>query len=77
VRVTALGIEVEDRPFHPHLTLGRWRRSRPADGASALAAAPSGAIARVPVACATLYESRLSASGPSYLARARANLTRT
>ena len=27
-----LGLPVEDRPFHPHLTLGRWRPGRPADG---------------------------------------------
>ena len=76
-RVTALGIELEDRPFHPHLTLGRWRASRPADRDRALAAAPSGAIARIPVEYATLYESRLSSSGPTYLARARATLART
>lgn len=28
-----LGLPVEDRPFHPHLTLGRWPPRRPADGA--------------------------------------------
>ena len=28
----ALGLPVEDRPFRPHLTLGRWRPGRPADG---------------------------------------------
>jgi 2'-5' RNA ligase len=28
-----LGLEVERRPFAPHLTLGRWRPGRPADGA--------------------------------------------
>lgn len=28
----ALGLPVEDRPFQPHLTLGRWRPRQPADG---------------------------------------------
>jgi 2'-5' RNA ligase len=28
----ALHLPVEDRPFRPHLTLGRWRPGRPADG---------------------------------------------
>jgi 2'-5' RNA ligase len=27
-----LGLPVEDRPFRPHLTLGRWRPRAPADG---------------------------------------------
>jgi 2'-5' RNA ligase len=27
-----LGLPVEDRPFRPHLTLGRWAPRRPADG---------------------------------------------
>lgn len=29
----SLDLPVEDRPFRPHLTLGRWRPGRPADGA--------------------------------------------
>ena len=28
----SLRLAVEDRPFRPHLTLGRWRPGRPADG---------------------------------------------
>ena len=28
----ALHLPVEDRPFRPHLTLGRWAPRRPADG---------------------------------------------
>jgi 2'-5' RNA ligase len=29
---TMVGLAVEDRPFQPHLTLGRWRPGHPADG---------------------------------------------
>ena len=28
-----LRLEVEERPFRPHLTVGRWRPGRPANGA--------------------------------------------
>ena len=31
----SLGLPVEDRPFRPHLTLGRWRPGQPADGDAA------------------------------------------
>jgi 2'-5' RNA ligase len=31
----ALGLDVDSRPFRPHLTLGRWRPGRPAAGALA------------------------------------------
>jgi 2'-5' RNA ligase len=74
-RIAAIGIPLEDRPFHPHLTLARWRESRPADRERALAAAPLGVVARACVDGATLYQSRLSPAGPSYTALARANLT--
>lgn len=75
-RVARTGVELDDRPFSPHLTLGRWRMSRSSDGRRALAAAGQGVIARMRVAAATLYESQLSSSGPAYTARARATLAR-
>jgi RNA 2',3'-cyclic 3'-phosphodiesterase len=75
-RAAALGIALEERSFHPHLTLGRWRESRRQDRERALAAEAGDPIARVRVERATLYESRLSPSGPTYTALAHANLTR-
>jgi RNA 2',3'-cyclic 3'-phosphodiesterase len=75
-RAAALGIAVEERPFHPHLTIARWRESRPADRDRAIGAATRGALARVHVSSATLYESKLSPAGPAYTALAHANLTR-
>jgi 2'-5' RNA ligase len=73
-RIAALGIPLEGRRFHPHLTLARWRASRSSDRGRALAHAPTGAIARARIAGATLYQSRLSPAGPTYTALARANL---
>ncbi|HXI32185.1 MAG TPA: RNA 2',3'-cyclic phosphodiesterase [Vicinamibacterales bacterium] len=74
-RIAALGLPLEDRAFHPHLTLARWRESRPADRDRALAAAPRGVVGRARIDGATLYQSRLSPAGPSYTALARATLT--
>jgi len=74
-RVTAVGLVVDTRPFHPHLTLGRWRQSSPRDRTRACATGPPNAMARVRVRRTTLYESRLSPSGPTYTALAHANLT--
>jgi 2'-5' RNA ligase len=73
-RVARHGVALETRPFHPHLTVGRWRASRPADREHVLTAAPR-RIAAVHVDHATLYQSRLSPAGPSYTALTRANLT--
>jgi 2'-5' RNA ligase len=76
-RVSSRGIAVESREFHPHLTLARWTRSRPADRHRALEAGRSGAMARQRVDWATLYESRLSPAGATYVPLTRANLART
>jgi len=74
-RIAALDLALEDRAFHPHLTLARWRESRHSDRSGALAAAPRGVVARARIDGATLYQSRLSSSGPTYTSLARANLT--
>ncbi len=74
-RIASEGIALESRPFQPHLTLGRWRQSRPSDRGRALAAARSDIVARVGVPAATLYHSRLSSAGPTYAALAHATLS--
>jgi 2'-5' RNA ligase len=75
-RVRRLGIELEDRAFHPHLTLARWRESRAVDRSRiAEAVKATSVIARVHVDHATLYRSRLSPSGSSYTPLARATLS--
>jgi len=75
-RVRGLGLALEDRPFSPHLTIGRWRESRPPDRDRAIGAGSQGVLARVRVESATLYESLLSSAGPAYRTLAHANLTR-
>jgi RNA 2',3'-cyclic 3'-phosphodiesterase len=74
-RLEGLGIALEPRPFHPHLTLARFRTSRPADRPRVLSVESRAAVARMNVDHVTLYESRLSPAGPAYTALTRANLT--
>jgi len=74
-RVAALGIALESRPFHPHLTLGRWKTSRSSDRRRALDAAKPGVVGRTRIDGATLYQSRISSAGPTYTPLARATLS--
>jgi 2'-5' RNA ligase len=74
-RMERLGIPLERRPFHPHLTLARWRESRTTDRLRALNAATDRTVARVHVDHATLYQSRLSPAGPAYSVVARVTLS--
>jgi RNA 2',3'-cyclic 3'-phosphodiesterase len=73
-RVSELGVPLEARAFHPHLTLARWRESRPIDRERALEAGHRNVIARAEVTGATLYQSRLSPAGPRYTALAHMRL---
>jgi RNA 2',3'-cyclic 3'-phosphodiesterase len=73
-RLSPTGVAIEERPFHPHLTLARWRESRQADRRSVAAAGRDAEVARVDVDAVTLFQSRLSSSGPAYTVLARAPL---
>jgi len=71
-RLLGLGLPLEDRPFHPHLTLGRWRQARPSD--RPLLPDEARSTGATTVDRVTLYESRLSSEGPTHIARAHALL---
>lgn len=75
MRVAQLEIPVESRPFSAHLTLGRWKASRPSDRTHLARAFHDRVVARTRIDRATLYQSRLSSAGPTYTELARAVLT--
>jgi RNA 2',3'-cyclic 3'-phosphodiesterase len=66
-RLEALGIERDRRPFSPHLTLARWRESRPADRPRSTTASPP-TIASVDAHGVTLFQSRVTSAGSTYTA---------
>jgi len=74
-RLRGVGVAVESRRFHPHITLARWRGARPADRTRIGAIDEGGEVARVHVDHVTLFESRLSPRGPTYTAVSRATLS--
>lgn len=73
-RIGRTGLRLEARPFHPHLTLARWRTSRTSDRDRAFAGARDAELARVTVDHLTLYQSRLSPAGPAYTPLLRVSL---
>ena len=75
-RLGALDVRLEDREFHPHLTIGRWRESKASDRAR-LRAGPPVSTPAMTVDHVTLYESRVSSEGPTHIERARALLAST
>ncbi len=69
--LSAEGFAPDERPFHPHVTLGRWRTPPPASSVDALLAealppALSGAEGEWIVTDIRLMESRLTPKGPIY-----------
>ena len=74
-RMVRVGVPLEDRPYQPHLTLARWRTSRPSAAGRVLAADDHREVARVAVDHIVLYRSQLFAAGPTYTPLARVTLT--
>jgi 2'-5' RNA ligase len=74
VRLSVLHVAVEDRAFHPHLTLARWRASREHDRRRVASADRHETIATVPVEAISVIESRLSPAGPEYTVLSRGRL---
>ncbi len=70
-RLAPAGVLPEARPYRPHLTLGRWRESRAADRPRETSRQ---AIARIDVRAVSLFQSRISSSGPSYTRLSAARL---
>jgi RNA 2',3'-cyclic 3'-phosphodiesterase len=74
-RLARAGIAAEERPYNPHLTLGRVREAGGLRSAALLEAVgvttPLGTTA---IAAITLFESRLSPKGPTYAALQRISL---
>jgi RNA 2',3'-cyclic 3'-phosphodiesterase len=74
-RLDALGVVLEDRAFHPHVTIARWRDSRPSDRSRLEQDAVGGTAGEMTVDRVTLFESRLSSKGASHLPLAHAHLS--
>ena len=73
-RLAAAGVVLDDRPFHPHLTLARWKDGGRGADRRRLVEASQGPVARLGVTAVTLFESRLSSTGPTYTPLARSVL---
>jgi 2'-5' RNA ligase len=64
-RLETVGVERERRPFSPHLTLARWKDSRPSDRPRTATESPA-TIASVDAHSVTLFQSRVSSAGSTY-----------
>jgi 2'-5' RNA ligase len=75
-RLEGVGVEREQRPFSPHITLARWRESRPSDRPRERSANPP-TIAQVDVNSVTLFQSRTSSTGSTYTRLVETSLARS
>ena len=73
-RLSTIGIPPEDRPYNPHLTLARVREPAGLRAAVLLDGLQAHAFGESPIDAITLFESRLSPKGPTYVALSRTAL---
>jgi 2'-5' RNA ligase len=66
-RLAAVGVAPEDRPYSPHLTLARVRDAAGLRSAALVGGLRDRTVGTTPVDAITLFESRLSPEGPTYL----------
>jgi RNA 2',3'-cyclic 3'-phosphodiesterase len=73
-RLTGLGVEREDRPFRAHLTLGRVKAPLGALARQTIDSLPADDIGGCDIDHCTLFESRPSPHGATYVSLARGPL---
>lgn len=73
-RLAGLPLAIEAGLFTPHVTIGRFRQPGRPELRSRLSSAATSRVGACNVASVTLFESRLSPGGPSYVARTRTDL---
>jgi 2'-5' RNA ligase len=73
-RAGRLGLSGDAARFHPHLTIGRWKRARPSDREAVVSSdsGPHGPAFQVDAVA--LFDSRLGPEGPTHTILARAPL---
>jgi RNA 2',3'-cyclic 3'-phosphodiesterase len=74
VRLAGVGIAAEQRPYNPHLTLARIREAGSLRSAGWLQGVRDTTFGTTTVEAITLFESRLSPKGPTYVALQRTTL---
>lgn len=73
-RLSGVGIAAEERSYNPHLTLARVRAAGGLRSAALLETVTDTMLGATPVEAITLFESRLSPKGPTYVALQRTGL---
>ena len=73
-RLARLELTLEERAFHPHLTLARWRSGGRSDRERVREQETAQRLVRIDVSDVTLMESRLSPAGSTYIALCHSRL---